>query len=75
MEGKVELDGVGWEGMGVVVVVDATLSNYLPRVRCCFVVENGVRCSIRGRRFGLFVFFEEKTTRAFLAIARGENLS
>lgn len=73
MEGEVELDGVGWDGMGV-VVVDATLSNYLPRV-CCFVVENGVRCSIRGRRFGLFFFFEEKTARAISAIARGRNIS
>lgn len=71
MEGVVELDGVGWDGMGV--VVDATLSNYLPRVRCCFVVENGVRCSIRGRRFGFFFFFEEKTARAFSAIARAKN--
>lgn len=72
VEGEVELDGVGWDGMGV-VVVDATLSNYLLRVRC-FVVENGVRCSIRGRRFGLFFFFEEKTARAFSAIARGRHL-
>lgn len=54
--------------MGVVVVVDATLSDYLPRV-CYFVFENGVRCSIGGRRFGLFFFFEEKTARAFSAIA------
>lgn len=75
MEGEVELDGVGWDGMGVVVVVvvDATLSNYLPGVSC-FVVENGVRCSIRGRRFGLFFFFGEKTARAFSAIARGRHL-
>lgn len=63
---------MGWDEMGVVVVVDATLSTYLPRV-CCFVVENGVRCSIRGRRFGLFFFFEEKTARAFSAIARGRH--
>lgn len=73
MEGEVELDGMGWDGMGV--VVDATLSNYLPRVRCCFVVENGARCSTRARRFGLFFFFEEKTARAFSANARGRNLS
>lgn len=72
MEGEVELDGMEWDGMGVVVVVDDTLSKYLPRVSC-FVVENGARCSIRGRRFGLFFFFEEKTARAFSAIARGRN--
>lgn len=65
---------MGWDGMGVVVVVvDATLSKDLPRVRCCFVVENGARCSTRGRRFGLFFFFEEKTARAFSAIARARN--
>lgn len=59
--------------MGV-VVVDATLSNYLPRV-CCFVVENGVRCSIRGRRFGFSFSLRRRLHEHFQQLRVGDILS